>query len=43
MTKDKTYFILPVIAFTLYASGQKEITIGWLGKFYFLSNKKPNK
>jgi hypothetical protein len=40
--KDKTYFILPVIAITIYADGKKEITIGWLGKLYFLGNKKPN-
>jgi hypothetical protein len=35
MKKDKTYLLLPMIAYTKKVNGKKEITIGWLTKLYW--------
>jgi hypothetical protein len=36
MKKDKSWFILPMIAYTKYANGEKEIMFGWLTEIYFI-------
>lgn len=34
MKKDKTWLILPFLAFSKYEDGTKEVTFGWLTKAY---------
>jgi hypothetical protein len=35
MREDKTWIILPVLAFSLNADGTKEVMLGWLNKTYW--------
>jgi hypothetical protein len=35
MKEDKTWIILPVLAFSLNADGTKEVMFGWLTKTYW--------
>lgn len=34
--KDETWLILPLLAFSKYDYGKKELVIGWLNKFYLI-------
>lgn len=36
MKKDKSWFILPIIAYTKYANGEKELMFGWLTEIFFI-------
>lgn len=36
MKKDKAWLIFPLLAFTLYADGTREISFGWLRKTYWI-------
>jgi len=36
MKKDKTWLILPLIAYTKNANGERELTFGWLTEIYFI-------
>ena len=36
MKKDKAWMILPMLAYTKYINGDREITIGWLRKCYWI-------
>ena len=36
MKRDKTWLILPLIAFTKFESKGYEITVGWLTKTFYL-------
>jgi len=36
MKKDKSWLILPMLAFNKYADGTKEVSFGWLNKTYWI-------
>lgn len=36
MKEDKTWLILPMIAFSKNADGTREISFGWLAKTYWI-------
>jgi hypothetical protein len=36
MRKDKTWLILPMLAFSFNAGGTKEVSFGWLTKTYWI-------
>jgi hypothetical protein len=36
MRKDKTWLILPMLAFSANADGTKEVSFGWLTKAYWI-------
>jgi hypothetical protein len=36
MRKDKTWLILPMLAFSVNADGTKEVSFGWLTKTYWI-------
>ena len=36
MKRDKSWLILPMISFTKFADGTKEISFGWLTKSYWI-------
>jgi hypothetical protein len=37
MNDNKTWIILPVLIFTKYKNGKKEVIIGWLNKTYSIT------
>ena len=36
MKENKTWLIFPMLAYSKYADGKREITFGWLNKTYWL-------
>jgi hypothetical protein len=36
MSKDKTWLILPLFAFSVNSDGTKEVKFGWLTKTYWV-------
>jgi hypothetical protein len=40
MKQGKAWLILPILAYTIYENGDKEITIGWLTRTYSVRFKK---
>ena len=35
-TADKSWLIFPMLAYTKYANGDKELSIGWLTRTYWI-------
>ena len=36
MKQDKTWLLLPMIAYTKYQNGNKEFSFGWLSKIFWI-------
>ena len=36
MRKDKSWLILPMLAFSVYTDGTKEVSFGWLTKAFWI-------